>query len=434
MQTLQEIDDSLYVYGKKGPQKPETSVSDDKFSENSVTSNEEVVSAPKPKEAEPSCVTHVETPKQPMENQGTPKVNGKNWNEMMERKLGEEAELKKQRVFNTDNGVAKQVWNNANRVNYANHFIPRPVQLKSVRQNVNSVRSNVNTSRANVNSVRKNVNSVRFNVNTVRTKQTVPISNSNSFSPVRPQDHPLKNLDDRGICDSGLCSGHMSGNKVSLVIVKNAKGDLLPLDPRRHLRLYRTLDHRELDDDHEYLELPGMPDPEITDVEIVAEDQPGVEDASPTAQSLDYVLESYPEADPEEDDDEDPKEDPVDYSANGGYDGDDEDESSKEDEDDVVDMETDEDDEEEEHPAPADSVVVALAATDQAPSAEEIEAFETDESTATPPPHLAYRVTAKISILAPVPTPAWSDAEVSRLLAIYTPSSSPLSLLYSPLP
>ncbi|GJS96030.1 hypothetical protein Tco_0802998, partial [Tanacetum coccineum] len=102
-QPQQEIDDSLYVYGKKGPQKPKTSVSDDKFSENSVTSNEEVVSAPKPKEAEPSCVTHVKIPKQPMKNQGTPKVNGKNWNEMMERKLGEEAELKKQRVFNTGN-------------------------------------------------------------------------------------------------------------------------------------------------------------------------------------------------------------------------------------------------------------------------------------------------------------------------------------------
>nr|GFC44165.1 hypothetical protein [Tanacetum cinerariifolium] len=35
--------------------------------------------------------------------------------------------------------------------------------------------------------------------------------------------------------------------------------------------------------------------------------------------------------------------------------------------------------EEEEHPAPADSVVVASTATDQAPSAEETEPFETDE-------------------------------------------------------
>ncbi|GJY76080.1 hypothetical protein Tco_0481196 [Tanacetum coccineum] len=171
----QEIDESLYVYGKKGPQKPEISVSDDTFSENSVTTNEKVVSEPKPTEVEPSCVTHVKTPRQPMKNQGTPKVNGKNWNEMMERELGE-------------------VWNNANRVNHANHFVPRPVQLIVVRQNVNSVRPNVNTGRANVNSVRQNVNSVRsnvntgsFNINTVKAKQPINTSNSNSFSPVRPQ-------------------------------------------------------------------------------------------------------------------------------------------------------------------------------------------------------------------------------------------------------
>ncbi|GJU38282.1 hypothetical protein Tco_1191239 [Tanacetum coccineum] len=51
---LQELDESLYVYGKKGSQKPETSVSNDTFSENSVTTNEKVVSKPKPKEVEPS--------------------------------------------------------------------------------------------------------------------------------------------------------------------------------------------------------------------------------------------------------------------------------------------------------------------------------------------------------------------------------------------
>ncbi|GJR87394.1 hypothetical protein Tco_0211405 [Tanacetum coccineum] len=221
-------------------------------------------------------------------------------------------------------------------------------------------------------------------------------------------------------------------------------------------------------DDHEYLELPGMPEdpyveaalqtphspdyvtgpeepeqtppspdyvpgPEHADDEIVAEDQPYAEDASPTAQSPDYVPESDPEADLEEDDDEDPKEDPVDYSADGGDDGDDEDEPSEDDDDDV-DMKADEDEEEEEHPAPADSVVVTLPTTDQAPSAEETEPFETDESAATPPPHPAYRVTARISIPAPVPTLVWSDAEVARLLAISTPPSSPLSPWSSPLP
>ncbi|GJZ43274.1 putative reverse transcriptase domain-containing protein [Tanacetum coccineum] len=220
-------------------------------------------------------------------------------------------------------------------------------------------------------------------------------------------------------------------------------------------------------DDHEYLELPGMPEdpyveaalqappsldyvpgleepeqappspdyipgPEHTDDEIVAEDQPDAEDASPTAQSPDYVPESDPEADPEEDDDEDPEEDPVDYSADGGDDGDDEDEPSEEDKDDDVDIEADEDEEEEEHTTPANSVVVALPTTDQAPSAEETESFETDESAATPPPHPAYRVTARISIPAPVPTPVWSDAEIPS--PPLPPIPSPLLPLSPPSP
>nr|GFA94214.1 hypothetical protein [Tanacetum cinerariifolium] len=61
--------------------------------------------------------------------------------------------------------------------------------------------------------------------------------------------------------------------------------------------------------------------------------------------------------------------------------------------------------EEEEHPAPTDSVVVASTTADQAPSAEEMEPFKTDESAATPPPHLAYRMTARIYIPAPIPFP-----------------------------
>ncbi|GKE93901.1 hypothetical protein Tco_1574996, partial [Tanacetum coccineum] len=108
--------------------------------------------------------------------------------------MAKEAELKKQRVFNTGNRVAKLVWNNPNRVNHANHFVPRPIQLTTVRQNVNSVRPNVNTGRANVNSVRQNVNFVksnvnyvRHNINSVRTNVNTGKSKQNSFSLVRPQ-------------------------------------------------------------------------------------------------------------------------------------------------------------------------------------------------------------------------------------------------------
>nr|GFA92075.1 hypothetical protein [Tanacetum cinerariifolium] len=80
-----------------------------------------------------------------------------------------------------------------------------------------------------------------------------------------------------------------------------------------------------------------------------------------------------------------------------------------------------------EHPAPADSVVVDSTAANQAPSAEEIKPFETNESAATPPPHPAYHMTARISIPAPVPMPAWSDSEVVRPLAMSSPPASPLS-------
>ncbi|GKC60600.1 hypothetical protein Tco_1088198 [Tanacetum coccineum] len=161
---------------------------------------------------------------------------------------------------------------------------------------------------------------------------------------------------------------------------------------------------------------------------LPAEEQPLPAAASPTVDSPGYVPESDLEEDPEEDDEEDPEEDP----ADGGDDGDDEDESSDDDEDDDVDIEGDE--EEEEHPAPADSTVVALPAVDQAPSAEETEPFETDESAATPPPHPAYRVTARMSIRDEPPTPFWSEAEVARLLAIPSPPPSPLSPWSSPLP
>ncbi|GKA04439.1 hypothetical protein Tco_0683559 [Tanacetum coccineum] len=158
---------------------------------------------------------------------------------------------------------------------------------------------------------------------------------------------------------------------------------------------------------------------------LPAEKQPLPAAVSPTADSLGYVPKSDPKEDPEEDDDEDPEEDPADYPADIGDDGDDEDESSDDDEDDDVDIEGDE--EEEEHPAPADSTVVALPAVDQAPSAEETNPFETDESAATPPPHPAYRVTTRMSIRDETPISLPSREEVERLLALPSPPPSPLS-------
>ncbi|GJZ98709.1 hypothetical protein Tco_0671162 [Tanacetum coccineum] len=181
----------------------------------------------------------------------------------------------------------------------------------------------------------------------------------------------------------------------------------------------------------EFVSEPVYPEFMPPEDEILpVEEQPLPAAVSPTIDSPGYVPESDPEKDPEEDD-KDPKEDLADYPVDGGDDGDDEDESSDDDEDEDVDIKGDE---EEEHPSPADSIVISLPAVDQAPSAEEVEPFETDESTTTPPPHLAYRITARISIRDETPISLPFREDVERLLAMPTPPSSPLSPWSSPLP
>ncbi|GJS07004.1 putative ribonuclease H-like domain-containing protein [Tanacetum coccineum] len=210
-----------------------------------ITSNEQGVSDPKSKEVEPSCVSHIKTPRQPIKDQATPKVNRKNWNAMMERELGEcysftkkkcfvcgslshlikdcdyyekkmarEAEVKKQRVVNTGNGVAKPVWTNANRVNHANKLVPRSVQLNTGRTNINSVRPNINTGRTNINHVRPRVNTGSSNVNIVRIDQSVLPRPSNSFSPET----------------QWYATGHMTGKGFNWRVFENSIGDLLPLE------------------------------------------------------------------------------------------------------------------------------------------------------------------------------------------------------------
>ncbi|GJW20523.1 ribonuclease H-like domain-containing protein [Tanacetum coccineum] len=149
----EEIDDSLYVYGKKGPQKPEISVSDENSSEHSTCQSND---------SEGSCEN---TSEHSFETES-------------ESKMAREAEVK--RVVNTGNGVTKPVWTNANRINHSNNFVPRSVQLNTCRPKFNSVRPNINTGRTNISFGRPKVNTVSPKVNTVRPRQPAPHTTSNS--------------------------------------------------------------------------------------------------------------------------------------------------------------------------------------------------------------------------------------------------------------
>ncbi|GJT82435.1 putative reverse transcriptase domain-containing protein [Tanacetum coccineum] len=133
--------------------------------------------------------------------------------------------------------------------------------------------------------------------------------------------------------------------------------------------------------------------------------------------------------DPEEDDEEDHAH----YPADGG---DDDDESSDDDDDNDNDEEEEQEaleedeDKKEEHLAPVDST--SLPAIDLVSSAEDTEAFETDESTPTPP--RPYR--ARMSIRPHTPPSPSVEALFSRFmaaLALPSPPPSPLTSLSSPL-
>ncbi|GJV34604.1 hypothetical protein Tco_1395004 [Tanacetum coccineum] len=211
----EDIDDSLYEYGKHGPQPKSPSPtesnasstvysscqSNDSDGEQGTVSDHSVhddptntpsieqvtivtqktqPQVPEPLQTvDPSCAQHVKTPRQPIKTPVTPSpipsYNRQNWNQRMERELGagssferkpcfvcgslshlikdcdyyekkmaREAALKSKRVVHTDVRQATPAWNNTNRVNKANQFNPRPV---NVRPNLSTASNTIKTGR-----------------------------------------------------------------------------------------------------------------------------------------------------------------------------------------------------------------------------------------------------------------------------------------------
>nr|GEX52438.1 hypothetical protein [Tanacetum cinerariifolium] len=151
-----------------------------------------------------------------------------------------------------------------------------------------------------------------------------------------------------------------------------------------------------------YLEYIPLEDEHV----LPTEEQPLPPVVSHTTESPEYVAESDPKEDLEEYEDDETEDGLVDYPMDGGDDGDDDDgDSSGDDADDEdEDEEEEEEEEEKEHLASADSAVVIP--TDELVSPPE----ETEPAVISFPP----------------------EAEVERLLAMPTPSTSPLTLLSPP--
>ncbi|GJX87525.1 ribonuclease H-like domain-containing protein [Tanacetum coccineum] len=296
------IDESKFTYG---PKQSKTNESDAKTSDfascpNPPTPPHTPPPPPPPTESNSSVETlesvpkpaHVKTPRETVKEQKTcspsPKADKRDMNGLMSKKLGlgygftrkacfvcgsfdhlirdcdfhekrmaKQVELNKQKGKGTGQGENRPVWNNVQRLNHQNKFVPKAVLTKTGRFPVNAARQNlssqaaatstarkVNTARPIVNEIRPRNNFYKshspirrpFNrtttpkanftnhkVNTAGDKTVSAVGGNRETAIKALADDPQKALKNKGIVDSG-CSKHMTGNKAYLVEYQDYNG------------------------------------------------------------------------------------------------------------------------------------------------------------------------------------------------------------------
>ncbi|GJY61156.1 hypothetical protein Tco_0461813 [Tanacetum coccineum] len=305
-----EIDYSQFTYGPKQTQPSESETQTNEFDtcESNINSEDEYVSIPTKEQETPSFANQqVKTPRETVKNHFThsknPKVDKKELGygftaracfvcgslnhlirdcDFHEKRMAKQAELNNRLNRNSSQREIRPIWNNVQRVNNQNQFVPTAVLTRTGKIPVNTARAsgtkNVSTARHSfnrqavltsaamkVNTVKPIVNRVRpttvfhkthspfsrpFNkTTTLRTnfsKQKVNTAKVNAVSAVggkretavkpsagcnwRPQrhnwhnDYPHRALQNKGIVDSG-CSRHMTGNKAYLAEYQDFNGD-----------------------------------------------------------------------------------------------------------------------------------------------------------------------------------------------------------------
>ncbi|GJS79981.1 putative ribonuclease H-like domain-containing protein [Tanacetum coccineum] len=194
-------------------------------------SDDEYVIKPSKEQEKPSfafvnTVKHVKTPRETVKEQNTcspsPKADKRDWNGLMSKKLSlgygftkkacfvcgrfshlirdcdfhekrmaKQVELNKQKGKGTGQGENRPVWNNVQRLNHQNKFVPKVVLTKTSIFPVNAPRQNLSSQAAATSTAKK--------------------------------DDPQKALKNKGIVDS-ICSRHMTGNKAYLVEYQDYNG------------------------------------------------------------------------------------------------------------------------------------------------------------------------------------------------------------------
>ncbi|GJV38928.1 hypothetical protein Tco_1417368 [Tanacetum coccineum] len=151
-------------------------------------SDDEYVIKPSKEQEKPSfafvnTVKHVKTPRETVKEQNTcslsPKVNKRDWNGSMSKRLGLGYGFTKKACFSKGTGLEKNrlVWNNVQRLNHQNKFVPKVVLTKTGIFPVNTARQNCSSQATETSTARK-VNTARPIMNEIRPRNTFYKSHS----------------------------------------------------------------------------------------------------------------------------------------------------------------------------------------------------------------------------------------------------------------
>ncbi|GJZ53202.1 hypothetical protein Tco_0608087, partial [Tanacetum coccineum] len=287
-----EIDYSQFTYGLKQsqPSESETQTSDFDTCESNISVEtlefvtELVVNEPNVEQPSfASTNKQVKTPRETVNNQFThsknPKVDKKGLGygfttkscfvcgslshlirdcDFHEKMMAKQAELNNRMRKNSSQKEIRPIWNNVQRMNHQNQFVPTTVLTRTGKIPVNTARAsgtnNVSTARHNlnrqavpsngarkVNTVKPIVNNAK--VNTVKpmlvllgengklllSPQQVVIGDQKDITGTKSpntKDYPHRTLQNKGIVDSG-CSRHMTRNKAYLAEYQDFNGGLV---------------------------------------------------------------------------------------------------------------------------------------------------------------------------------------------------------------
>ncbi|GJY73057.1 putative ribonuclease H-like domain-containing protein [Tanacetum coccineum] len=139
-----------------------------------------------------------------------------------EKRMAKQVELNKHKSKGTGKGENRPVWNNVQRLNHQNQFVPTAVLTKTGRIPVNTASHNFNINTAEV----KAVSAVGGKGKLLLSPQQVVIGDPKDITRTNSpntMDNPQRALKNKGIVDS-RCSRHMTGNKAYLAEYQDYNG------------------------------------------------------------------------------------------------------------------------------------------------------------------------------------------------------------------